>query len=135
MAKVLVDGGGVVKFGVAASETACTQARNTSLSMTVATLEEQAAEDPNPEVLAATASYEVTLDRYLNTADVTGVHAWGMAATGSLIYTDSDGNILFTGAAIVTGRTASDPARQAATQTITFRSTGTPTVAPPITVS
>lgn len=135
MAKVLVDAGGVVKYGVAASEVACTQARNTSISMSVATIEEQAAEDPNPEILAASAVYEITLERYLNTADVSGTNAWGMAATGSLIYTDSDGNILFTGSVIVTGRNASDPARQAATQSITFRSTGTPSVAPPITVS
>lgn len=135
MSKVLVDAGGVVKYGVAASEVACTQAKSTSISMSVATVEEQAAEDPNPEILAASAVYEVTLERYLNTADVTGNNAWGMPATGSLIYTDSDGNILFTGTAIVTARTASDPARQAAMQTITLRSTGTPSVAPPITLT
>lgn len=135
MAKVLVDAGGVVKYGVAASEVACTQARNTSISMTLQTIEESAAEDAYPEILAATSIFEITLERYLNTADATGTHAWGMPASGSLIYTDSDGNILFTGNCIVISRGASDPARQAATQTITFRSNGTPSVAPPITIA
>jgi len=124
MAKQLVDAAGILTIGGSTG----TQFSNATLSETTASLEESAAEDTTPEVLLTSRTFEMSGERYTDGA--AGEDFFQMSRSNTAIFTDSAGVVQFSGDVVITGRSASEPARQAAKQSITLKSNGTPTVAP-----